>query len=239
MAESRTVIEIENLLFRYPAAQEACLDIASFKAEAGERIFLYGPSGGGKSTLLGLLGGVLIAGQGSVIILGHDLGAMRPTQRDRLRADHIGFIFQQFNLIPYLTVIENVLLPCRFSIRRLQQVRGSSLLEEAQRLLTHLDLAPALWQKPVTQLSVGQQQRVAAARALIGRPEIIIADEPTSALDAERQMAFLELLSRECADSGSTLLFVSHDHRLAQGFDREIAVGEINRAATDMERETA
>lgn len=235
MAESRTVIEIKNLQFRYPAAHEACLDIACFRAVAGESIFLYGPSGSGKSTLLGLLGGVLIAHQGSVEILGNDLGAMRPVQRDRLRADHIGFIFQQFNLIPYLSVVENVLLPCRFSSRRLRQLGANSLPEEAQRLLTHLDLAPALWQKPVTQLSVGQQQRVAAARALIGRPEIIIADEPTSALDAERQMAFLELLFRECAESGSTLLFVSHDQRLARGFDREIAVDELNRTVTDGE----
>jgi len=239
MTQSSNVIEIENLLFRYPSADGACLDIGEFKAKAGERIFLYGPSGSGKSTLLGLLGGVLIANQGSVKILGHDLKSMRPAQRDRLRADHIGFIFQQFNLIPYLTVIENVFLPCRFSRRRSSQLNGNSLMDESRRLLTHLDLDPSLWQKPVTQLSVGQQQRVAAARALIGRPEIIIADEPTSALDAERQMSFLELLSRECAESGSTLLFVSHDHRLSKGFDREISVGEINRAVTIPEMESA
>ena len=239
MSESHNVIEIENLRFRYPSAQEDCLDIIRFQAVAGERIFLYGPSGSGKSTLLGLLGGVLIPNQGSIKILGNNLGSMRPTQRDRLRADHIGFIFQQFNLIPYLTVIENVLLPCRFSKSRSQKVNSGSLLEEAQRLLTHLDMAPAFWQKPVTQLSVGQQQRVAAARALIGRPEIIIADEPTSALDAERQMVFLELLSTECAESGNTLLFVSHDHRLAKGFDRVIAISEINRATSEIILENA
>lgn len=239
MAQTPAVIEIENLQFRYPAAREPCLDIARFRAEAGERIFLHGPSGSGKSTLLGLLGGVLIARQGSVKILGNDLGAMRPTQRDRLRADHIGYLFQQFNLIPYLTVIENVLLPCRFSRRRLRQLGANSLPDEAQRLLTHLDLVPALWQKPVTRLSVGQLQRVAAARALMGRPEIIIADEPTSALDAGRQMAFLELLFRQCGECGSTLLFVSHDQRLAQGFDREISVAELNRAASEGEGSAA
>jgi putative ABC transport system ATP-binding protein len=231
MPESRAVIEIEHLLFRYPAASEACLDISGFKAEAGERIFLYGPSGSGKSTLLGLLGGVLTATQGSIKILGNDLAAMRPTHRDRLRADHIGYIFQQFNLIPYLPVIDNVLLPCRFSSRRYDQALNSGNLEaEAQRLLSHLDIKPDLWHSLVTHLSVGQQQRVAAARALIGRPEIVIADEPTSALDADRQVAFLDLLLKECAEANATLLFVSHDHRLASAFSREVALPEINRA---------
>jgi putative ABC transport system ATP-binding protein len=230
MVESRAVIEIQNLQFRYPASDTTCLEVASFQAEAGERVFLYGPSGSGKSTLLSLLGGVLVANQGSVKILGHDLAAMRPTQRDILRADHIGFIFQQFNLIPYLSVVENVMLPCRFSNRRLRQVGADRLPFEAHRLLTQLDMEPALWRQPVTQLSVGQQQRVAAARALIGRPEIILADEPTSALDAERQEAFLKLLFRECVQSGSALLFVSHDHRLAHCFDRTIAVSELHQA---------
>jgi putative ABC transport system ATP-binding protein len=226
------VIKIENLIFRYPKADSTCLDIREFHAEAGERIFMYGPSGSGKSTLLGLLGGVLTPETGYISLLGHELTTMTPSARDKLRADHIGFVFQQFNLIPYLSVIDNVLLSCRFSARRRNRTMatGNTLHDEAVRLLDHLDIAPALRHRPVTQLSVGQQQRVAAARALIGRPEIVIADEPTSALDAERQTAFLALLSRECIAADATLLFVSHDRRLAAGFSREIALPSLNRA---------
>jgi len=223
-------IQINELVFRYPGMQSPCLDVPEFHADAGDRIFLYGPSGSGKSTLLGLLGGVLSAEQGSIKILGNDFTKMSQTQRDRMRADHIGFIFQQFNLIPYLSVIDNVLLPCRFS--QLRQTKalasGKTLQIEAERLLSHLDLQPSLWNKPVTQLSVGQQQRVAAARALIGRPEIIIADEPTSALDADRQVSFLNLLLQECAEANAMLLFVSHDRRLASAFNREIDLTSIN-----------
>ena len=226
------VIRIEKLLFRWTAGGAPCLDIPGFAVAGGERIFLYGPSGSGKSTLLGLLGGVLLPERGSLRLLDVELTELSAAARDRFRADHIGFLFQQFNLIPYLSVIDNVLLPCRFSKRRLQRATngGTSLAAEAARLLDHLDLDESLRARPVTQLSVGQQQRVAAARALIGRPEIVIADEPTSALDAERQASFLDLLARECAEAGSTLVFVSHDHRLAAGFSREIALPSINRA---------
>ncbi len=226
------VIKIENLAFRYPKADSACLDIGELHADTGDRIFIYGPSGSGKSTLLGLLGGVLTPERGTISLLGHELTNMTPSARDRLRADHIGFVFQQFNLVPYLSVTDNVLLSCRFSLRRRSRAisSGNSLLDEATRLLDKLNIAPELRHRPVTQLSVGQQQRVAAARALIGRPEIIIADEPTSSLDAERQTAFLDLLSRECIAADATLLFVSHDRRLASGFTREIALPSLNRA---------
>ncbi|QVL45355.1 MAG: ATP-binding cassette domain-containing protein [Methylophilaceae bacterium] len=225
-------IVIKDLLFRYPGMQLACLDIENFEAHAGERIFLYGPSGSGKSTLLGLLGGVLTAERGTIKLLGHAFNQLSQTQRDRVRADHIGYIFQQFNLIPYLSVLENVLLPCQFSqLRRTKTLAsGNTLKAEAERLLTKLDLNPTLWHQPVTQLSVGQQQRVAAARALIGKPEMIIADEPTSALDADRQMAFLELLLHECVEANALLLFVSHDRRLASHFHREIDLISMNKA---------
>jgi putative ABC transport system ATP-binding protein len=231
------IILLNHLVFRYASAKAPCLDIESFRAEAGDRVFLYGPSGSGKSTLLGILGGVLAPQQGEVRMLGDDLATMTPAARDRFRADHIGFLFQQFNLIPYLSVFDNVLLPCRFSKRRMQQALagGATLHAEAERLLSHLDLGPSLWGRPVTQLSVGQQQRVAAARALIGRPEIVIADEPTSALDADRQASFLQLLLRECAEANATLLFVSHDRRLATDFKREIDLRTINRISQEQE----
>ena len=132
-----------------------------------------------------------------------------------------------------MSVFDNVLLPCRFSSRRRARAiaSGATLIDEAVRVLDHLDLSPELRNRPVTALSVGQQQRVAAARALIGRPEILIADEPTSSLDAERQSGFLDLLLKECDAAGATLLFVSHDRRLATHFTREVALPDVNRAA--------
>lgn len=232
-----SVIKIKNLAFRYPKADSVCLDIRELHADAGDRVFIYGHSGSGKSTLLGLLGGVLSPERGTISLLGHELTSMTSSDRDRLRADHIGFIFQQFNLIPYLSVTDNVLLSCRFSARRRDRAiaSGNTLQAEVARLLDHLDIAIELRHRPVTKLSVGQQQRVAAARALIGRPEIVIADEPTSALDAERQKAFLDLLSRECIAADTTLLFVSHDRRLASGFSREIDLSSLNRIQASQE----
>jgi putative ABC transport system ATP-binding protein len=185
-------------------------------------LFLHGPSGSGKSTLLNLIGGVLLAARGSVSLLGQPLGELSASRRDAFRADHLGFIFQQFNLIPYLSVLDNVLLPCRFSARRAKRISEPGA--EARRLLSALDLDPALLSRPAAELSVGQQQRVAAARALIGQPEILIADEPTSALDAERQSAFVELLLNEARQAGSAVVFVSHDLRLATHFEHSLAL---------------
>jgi putative ABC transport system ATP-binding protein len=225
-------IDIRNLRFKYPKSTADCLSIQKFQVETGERVFVHGPSGCGKSTLLGLIGGVLLADEGEVEILGQHLSTLSLAARDQFRADHIGFIFQQFNLIPYLSVMDNVLLPCRFSDRRLKQTlnNGNTLQAQAMRLMTHLEI-DQLKHHSVLELSVGQQQRVAAARALIGNPQIVIADEPTSSLDANRQSAFLELLARECAATGATLVFVSHDRRLVQYFDREISLPSINQAA--------
>ncbi|MCX8018208.1 MAG: ABC transporter ATP-binding protein [Rhodocyclaceae bacterium] len=222
-------LSIDQLVFRWPRQPAACLDIAHFALAAGERVFLHGPSGSGKSTLLNLVGGVALPEAGCIRVLGQDITRLGGRARDRLRADHIGFIFQQFNLLPWLAALDNVLLPCLFSPRR--RARAGQPRQAAERLLDHLDLAPSLWGKAAAELSVGQQQRVAAARALIGRPELIIADEPTSALDAERQQAFIDLLLTETAAAGAALLFVSHDARLAAHFDRSVAIGKINRIA--------
>jgi putative ABC transport system ATP-binding protein len=227
-----STIEIGNLLFRWPRAKNDCLNIPDLQVQQGERVFLYGPSGSGKSTLLGLLGGVLIPERGSITVLNQNLTRMAASARDRFRVDHVGFIFQQFNLLPHLSILDNVLLPCRFSAMRRERATqgGFSLQDAALRLFSHLDLDPALHHHPVTALSVGQQQRVAAARALIGQPEIIIADEPTSSLDAERQQDFLNLLLQECEASEATVLFVSHDRQLASHFDRSVALPDINLA---------
>jgi putative ABC transport system ATP-binding protein len=232
------ILEAENVSFRWAKGLAPSVVLERFTIAPGERIFLYGPSGSGKSTLLGLLGGVLAPQQGRIRMLGSDLTSMWAAGRDAFRVDHIGFVFQQFNLIPYLSLVDNVLLPCRFSRRRRDRAleRNAGLDAEALRLLGELDLPPSLHGRNVTQLSVGQQQRVAAARALIGRPELIIADEPTSSLDAERQQGFLDLLLAECEASGASLLFVSHDRRLSARFTRKVAMEEISTAAAEQER---
>lgn len=227
------VVELSGVRFAWTASAPPVIDIETLRVERGERVFLRGPSGSGKSTLLGLLGGVAVPQAGTVRVLGQDLGALGGAARDRFRADHIGFIFQMFNLIPYLSVVENVTLPCGFSPRRRAGAAraGLSVEAEALRLLEHLDMGDAgLLRRPVTALSVGQQQRVAAARALIGAPDLVIADEPTSSLDADRRAAFLDLLFRECARENAALIFVSHDAALAPLFDRSIAFATINRA---------
>jgi putative ABC transport system ATP-binding protein len=223
-------IDLEHLEFAWRGGQ-TLLRVERFTVARGERVFLRGPSGSGKSTLLGLIGGVLVPGKGNVRLLGTDLTRLSASDRDRFRAEHLGFIFQMFNLIPYLSVLENVVLPAQFSRARRQHVRDGALREEALRLLTALGLTgEELLDRPVTQLSIGQQQRVAAARALLGRPEIIVADEPTSALDSDTRAGFLQLLMKECSTAGATLLFVSHDTSLGALFDRSIAMSDINRA---------
>jgi len=231
------IIRIDNLRYRWSPRDAPCLDLPHLQVETGERVFLHGPSGSGKSTLLGLLGGVLVPEQGSIVVMETDLARLRGSARDRFRADHVGLIFQQFNLVPYLSVIDNVLLSCRFSKLRAERalLSSPSLQAEAGRLLDHLDIAPGLHRRGAAQLSVGQQQRVAAARALIGQPALIIADEPTSSLDEGRQHAFLELLMRECEAAGSTLLFVSHDRRLAPLFGRQVDLPSINLATAGVE----
>ena len=222
------VVDLSSVRFSWHDAPPWVIDIEALHVLRGERVFLRGPSGSGKSTLLSLLAGVVTPREGTVQVLGHDLGALSGAQRDSFRADHIGFIFQMFNLISYLSVVENVALPCGFSQRRRRRA-GGDVDAEAVRLLEHLDMGGAdLLHRRVTDLSVGQQQRVAAARALIGAPELVIADEPTSALDADRRKAFIDLLFRECERERSALIFVSHDASLAPLFDRTLELSQIN-----------
>ena len=220
---------MRDLRFSWPRAPGPCVHIDEFILNAGERVFIHGASGSGKTTLLSLIGGVLRPRSGQLHVLGEDLVALSGARRDRLRADRIGFIFQQFNLIPYLSAADNIAMPCRFSTARARA--AGDLPAAIERLASHLDLPRALLDRPAAELSVGQQQRVAAARALIGRPALVIADEPTSALDAQRQAAFLTLLLDECTAAGAALLFVSHDMRLARHFERSAALAQINRAA--------
>ena len=211
------------------------LDIESFKLGRREKVLLSGPSGSGKSTLLALLSGVAQASSGRIEVLGSPFSEWSAAKRDAFRAERLGVIFQMFNLLPYLSVLDNVLLPCRFSKVRREQAQKDAGDENtaARALLARLGLTDeVLIAKPVRKLSVGQQQRVAAARALIGGPQLIIADEPTSALDWDARDAFLTLLTDECTRREATLLFVSHDRTLGGHFDRTVELGVINRAAS-------
>jgi putative ABC transport system ATP-binding protein len=224
-------IELNDVHFAWPRSAPV-LAIPRFAVAQGESVFLKGASGSGKSTLLGLVGGVLQQARGSIRVLGTSMRDLRGSRKDAFRAAHIGFIFQLFNLLPFLSVLDNVTLTARFSRARAARA-GGDLAGEARRLLADLGMSdPQLLMRPVTELSIGQQQRVAAARALLGRPGLLIADEPTSALDADTRQGFLDMLRRECASAGTTLLFVSHDTALASSFDRTVSMSEINHAGS-------
>jgi len=233
MGDIDTAIRLRGVRFGY-RPDSLVLDIASFDVQAGERVFLEGVSGSGKSTLLGLVGGILVPSQGEVSVLGQAVADLSGAGRDRFRADNVGFVFQMFNLLPYLSVVDNVALPCRFSARRAARAleRSESVGQEARRLLGRLGLADTeVVDRRVAELSIGQQQRVAAARALIGAPALVVADEPTSALDAGARVRFVDLLSEECAAAGSAVLFASHDPALAPRFDRSLSMAALNAAA--------
>ena len=228
-AGSGAAVVIEALQFSYGTGARV-LDISSLVIERGSRVFLHGPSGCGKTTLLGVLAGVLHATTGSVRVLGRDLGAMSGAQRDAFRAEHVGYVFQQFNLIPYLSAYDNIALPCRLDARRRARLGSTSIDAAIHSVAEQLDIAPLLRQQS-TSLSVGQQQRVAAARALLGAPELVICDEPTSSLDSDRRDAFLALLASSVARANATLLFVSHDATLGARFDVQLSLPTLNRAA--------
>ncbi len=225
-------VDIVDLNFSWPGC-EPVLSIGRFTLNARERVFVHGASGSGKSTLLGLIGGVVLPQSGEVTVLGESLPQLRGARRDAFRADRIGFIFQMFNLLPFLSILDNVVLPCRFSRRRRATAteRSGTAVDEGRRLLSRLGLTdPRMLTRRVDRLSIGQQQRVAAARALIGAPDLIIADEPTSALDADTRQNFVELLLSECEQAGAAVIFVSHDRALGAYFDHTVAIDELNSA---------
>lgn len=200
----------------------ACPDFTQNKAET---VLLLGESGSGKSTLLSLICGIVAPTRGQVCVSGTDVGAMRAGQRDRFRAEEIGVIFQQFNLLPYASVADNISLPLRFAPKR--RARAGDVPAQTHALCTALGLPPDAPSTKAGQLSVGQQQRVAVARALIGQPPLIVADEPTSALDASTQTGFLDLMFAQVRQADASLLMVSHDARIADRFDRVIQLDEI------------
>lgn len=218
------LLDLSGLRYTWPGSDEEIV-LPDLHLDEGEKVFLYGPSGSGKSTLLALVGGLIQTDDGQVTFAGERLDQLKGAKRDRFRADHLGIIFQQFNLLPWLDVRANVALPCQFSKRRAQ--RCGDVDQAVERLLMGMDLESSLWSRRADALSVGQQQRVAAARALIGQPDLILADEPTSALDAERRQVFIDLLFKQTDISGSTLLFVSHEQDLATRFDRVLSLDSV------------
>jgi len=225
------LILLKEVEFAWHAQATPTIKSANLCVQEHEHVFMRGASGSGKSTLLNIIGGIVRPQQGQVEIVGQDFSQLKELHRDRLRADHIGFIFQQFNLIPYLSILENVTLPCRFSKLRRQNAikRLGSVIEEAMYLLSRLYFRGKFsFHQTTGELSVGQQQRVAAARALIGQPQLIVADEPTSSLDYDAREAFMGLLFDEIKLSGSTLLYVSHDPSPQHLFDRVVEMAQVN-----------
>lgn len=225
---SEPIIHLQEMHFRWPGQDTDLLFIPELIVNQGEHLFIQGPSGSGKTTLLNLLTGINLPTAGSVKVLGTPLERLSNMRCDQFRADHLGVIFQQFNLLPYLSLLENVQLPCGFSRRK--RANAGDIHATARRLLTHLSISESLLHQSVAQLSVGQQQRTAVARALIGSPELVIADEPTSALDSDNRDRFLDLLFQETEEQGSTLIFVSHDQTIAKRFAQVVDLTEINQA---------
>ena len=219
-------IKLKKVRFQYPEQpNQSVLNIPTWSLPCGDQVFIHGPSGCGKSTLLNLLSGLLMPDEGHVDILGQRLDQMTSRQRDKFRANHIGYVFQQFNLIPYLNAFDNILLASQFSQRRKIPITHSDI----KQLLNSLNVAENDWHKPTRNLSMGQQQRVAIARALINKPQLLIADEPTSSLDSVNRDTFMSLLMSIVADNRITLVFVSHDLSLSHYFNRIESLSDINR----------
>jgi putative ABC transport system ATP-binding protein len=221
--QNTLAISMRDVKFYWPKATAPTLNINEWHVEKGQSVFIYGRSGSGKSTLLNILAGILEPQQGVVNILNENIINLKQVKKDRFRARHMGVIFQQFNLIPYLSVADNIQLSQTFSAAKRTQ-------EQMIKLVNQLGLSESLLSRKANQLSVGQQQRVAVARALHHQPEIIIADEPTSALDTETRDEFIQLLLDQTKKNNSTVLFVSHDKNLASYFDQTIDLQQLNRA---------
>jgi len=237
---------VESLVFSY-VSDKPIIDINKWRLNKSEHVFLYGPSGCGKSTLLNLLSGILAPQQGTVSILNTDITTLKPSKRDRFRAQHIGVVFQQFNLIPYLSVLDNIRLAMYFAngdvdkesaneenanaqstYNNSTHIKNATKQERIVSMLQALQLPKDCIQQKASELSVGQQQRVAIARALINKPDVLIVDEPTSALDASAKNAFMKVLVETVTSSNAALIFVSHDQSLASHFKRVESLTDIN-----------
>jgi putative ABC transport system ATP-binding protein len=214
-------LELRQIEFAWPNQTKPLFIIPELSLQQGQTLFIGGPSGSGKSSLLSLIAGIQLPRKGSCQVLGTSLKQLSSSERDRFRGEYLGLIFQQFNLLPFLTVEENIELPSKLFASRLQkstQLFGS-VKRHIDTLCTALHLQPSLRRRQARLLSVGEQQRVAAARALLGCPALIVADEPTSALDEDNKLDFLNLLLSTASAQNTSVVTVSHDMRIASNFD--------------------
>ena len=218
------LLEISSLKksFRGPDGLQLIVDVSRFELAEKAQVALAGESGSGKTTLLHLVAGILAPDSGSIKLNGVELATLSEGERDRLRAQNIGYIFQTFNLLPGYTSIQNVLLGMSFG-------PGTDRVF-AEQLLKRVGLGDRLDHYP-RQLSTGQQQRVAVARALANRPKLVLADEPTGNLDHVNGREALKLIRETCRENGAALLLVSHDRDTLAGFESVVQLADINLAA--------
>ena len=220
-----SIVKIESLRFQWSKSNNFKIFVPKLEVCRGKKVLFLGESGSGKTTLLSLICGFLEPLSGSISINDKIISDLTSTNKDAYRSDNIGIIFQQFNLLPYANVIDNIVLPLYFSKQRSKKVENKT--NAAMTLCDQLRLPESILNQKASNLSVGQQQRVAVARALIGSPSIIVADEPTSSLDTEAQELFLDLMFDQISKNSSTLLMVSHDKSLTNYFDQVIDINEI------------
>jgi len=226
--KNRKIIELNNVKYKFSnESNQQVLNLPTWSVNEGEHVLIIGSSGSGKSTLLNLLSGILAPDSGQMSVAGHSLETLSDRQRDHFRATQIGYVAQGFNLIPYLSAIDNIKLANYFAHDA--QKKGNDTNIEG--LLNELNITKTQSNKPVSRLSVGQQQRVAIARAIINKPKLLIADEPTSSLDQENRDTFMSILMKTANTHNMTLVFVSHDLSLTQQFQRIDSMSDINKIA--------
>lgn len=222
------LLKIQQLIKRYtvPGGEaHTILDVPEFTLDAGQQVALHGASGTGKTTFLNCIAGILRPDQGDIELAGQNIAVASEGQRDQLRARHIGYIFQTFNLLQGYTCMENVLLGMSFS--------GQAKTRAAAAILKRVGLSNRMDYRP-SELSVGQQQRVAVARALANRPQLVLADEPTGNLDPQNAREALQLIREVCKEKQAALLLVSHDQAVLDQFEDSLDLAEINQAAKEV-----
>ncbi len=219
-----TAVTLDNVRYQYGGAKAKSTKfyIPRWDVEENDTVFLHGESGSGKSTLLAMLSGMLVPDQGDVTVLGQSLPSMSNRKRDAFRAQNIGVVFQTFNLIPYLSILNNIELAAYLAGKDKRDIR-----KRAEQLMVSLNMSAELFERPVSQLSIGQQQRVAIVRALINAPRLLLVDEPTSALDASARDAFMDLLMAVVAENNTAMVFVSHDQALAKHFAKSVDIASV------------